>query len=315
MKKIVAMISGSLLALLLVFGMTPMQAKAAEKTYTVTFRCGNVGEFQPDAVNIDGAKATSSYIKVDVKRGETLASIFESDSAMNTFFSNQNVLKTESVEGGTYRALPIEGFSVTDEITHNQDVVMSYCRVVNPARYVISYVNGANGAFVAAPVYGLGDADEVITAEPLTIAGFHTTGTKQEVTLKEGKTALITFVYSQDESVVYSTEVIYTDGDVVYNDLVTYIGQTYTVAGGGAGADAGAGAGDAGDQLVAIEDTETPLANTTLDDNNLVEIEDTETPLANTTLGNSIRAALIAAVVLMATIGSIIIVKKARKKA
>ncbi|MBQ2532039.1 MAG: hypothetical protein II545_00180 [Lachnospiraceae bacterium] len=65
----------------------------------------------------------------------------------------------------------------------------------------------------------MGEADEVLSFEPLTITGYNIPATKQEVTLQEGKTAVVTFAYSMNETVVYNTEVAYTDGDIAYNDL------------------------------------------------------------------------------------------------
>ena len=312
MKKFMAMISSSLLALLLVFGLTPMHVKAADKTYTVTFRAGNVGEFHEDAIDFETAEQSKSFIKIHVNRGESIADYFGGASNVNTIFSNQNLLATESAEGGSYRTLPIDEEALTKGITRNTDIVMDYCRVVNPARYAVFYINGESGAQIASPVYGLGEADEVLSFEPLTITGYNIPATKQEVTLQEGKTAVVTFAYSMNETVVYNTEVAYTDGDIAYNDLVTYIGQPVVVAGGpGAAADADA---DAGENLVEVDEAETPLANNTLEDNGLVELEENETPLSNQVLGNTKLFAIIAGFAVLLAVG-VAATLKIKKKA
>ncbi|MCR5641196.1 MAG: hypothetical protein K6G04_07590 [Lachnospiraceae bacterium] len=314
MKKIVSVLAGSFLALIMMFGMLPMQVQAsAQKCYTVSFRAGNVGTFHKEAVleKFPDAEVSDAYIKLSVPRGEDLTGYFSTDDDMNTFFSDQNILVTESAEGGAYSALPVEGFSVTDAITRNTDVVMSYCRIVNPARYVILYVNGDTGADIAAPIFGLGEADEKITATPLTIAGFHTTGTKTEVSLEAGKTAMVRFLYSQDEVTVYNTEITYTEGDTVYNDIIQRIGQTYTIPGGGNAAAAEEGEAP----LVEVEENTTPLDNTTLEnDNGLVTIEESETPLSNQVLGNTTWFAILAAVVVL-SISGVAVALRIRKKA
>jgi len=308
MNKLVRFLAGSFFAAMLLIGSLPLQVQAANRTYTVAIRSGNAGNFNVAAVQnaLPSATVDEGYIKLEVKRGETLADYFASDDALNNFLSNQNYLKTESVEGGSYSALPVEGFSVTDPITRNTDVVVSYCRIVNPARYVIQYVNGETDADIAAPVFGLGEAGEKITASPLTITGYTApAGGAQVVTLEEGKTALIKFRYSQNEQIVYNTEITYTDGETVYNDIINRIGQTYVVDQGAAGA---------GEELVEVNEAETPLANQTLEDNGLVEIEDTETPLANKTLGNSVVFAMLVAVALVSVAMATYIIRRNNKK-
>ena len=314
MNKIVRFLAGSFLAAVLMIGMLPLQVHAADRTYTVAIRSGNAGTFNTAAVKamLPDADVSEGYIKLKVARGESLSKYFASDDALNTFLSNQTVLATESVEGGSYSALPVEDFSVTDPIKRNTDVVMSYCRIVNPARYIIQYVNGETGANIAAPVFGLGEAGEKITASPLTITGYTApAGGAQVVTLEEGKTALIKFQYSQNEQIVYNTEITYAEGETVYNDIINQIGQTYTV-------DQGAGApvaeGEGGENLVEVNEAETPLANQTLEDNGLVEIEDTETPLANKTLGNSIVFAMMIAVALVSVAMAAYIIRRNNKK-
>jgi hypothetical protein len=301
MKKSLKLISGSLLALMLVLMLFPMRANAASKTYTVAIRSGQSGSFNESAVKaaFPDAEVDAGYIKFTVARGETITDAFASNEELDEFLANQNNLKTATAEGGAYRVLPVENFDVTEGVTRNTDVVLSYCRVVNPARYVIEYVNGDNGADLAAPTFGLEEAGTEIEARPLAIAGFHTSGEATKLVLEEGKTLVVRFLYSQNESTVYNTEITYTEGDTVYNDIINRIGQVFNAgAGAGAGADAGAG-----EDLVAVDEAETPLANNTLDDNGLVELEENETPLSNQTLGNTKLFAIIAGFVVLLAVG------------
>ena len=299
MKKSLKLISGSLLALMLVLMLFPMRANAASKTYTVAIRSGQSGSFNESAVKaaFPDAEVDAGYIKFTVARGETITDAFASNEELDEFLSNQNNLKTATAEGGTYRVLPVEDFDVTKGVTRNTDVVLSYCRVVNPARYVIEYVNGDNGADLAAPTFGLEEAGTEIDAKPLAIAGFHTSGEATKLVLEEGKTLVVRFLYSQNESTVYNTEITYTEGDTVYNDIINRIGQVFN-AGAGAGADAGAG-----EDLVAVDEAETPLANNTLEDNGLVELEENETPLSNQLLGNTKLFAIIAGFAVLLAVG------------
>jgi hypothetical protein len=298
MKKSLKLISGSLLALMLVLMLFPMRANAASKTYTVAIRSGQSGSFNESAVKaaFPDAEVDAGYIKFTVARGETITDAFASNEELDEFLANQNNLKTATAEGGTYRVLPVEDFDVTEGVTRNTDVVLSYCRVVNPARYVIEYVNGDNGADLAAPTFGLEEAGTEIDAKPLAIAGFHTSGEATKLVLEEGKTLVVRFLYSQNESTVYNTEITYTEGDTVYNDIINRIGQVFNA--GGAGADAGAG-----EDLVAVDEAETPLANNTLEDNGLVELEENETPLSNQVLGNTKLFAIIAGFAVLLAVG------------
>ena len=299
MKKSLKLISGSLLVLMLVLMLFPMRANAASKTYTVAIRSGQSGNFNESAVKaaFPDAEVDAGYIKFTVARGETITDAFASNEELDEFLANQNNLKTATAEGGTYRVLPVEDFDVTEGVTRNTDVVLSYCRVVNPARYVIEYVNGDNGADLAAPTFGLEEAGTEIDAKPLAIAGFHTSGEATKLVLEEGKTLVVRFLYSQNESTVYNTEITYTEGDTVYNDIINRIGQVFN-AGAGAGADAGAG-----EDLVAVDEAETPLANNTLEDNGLVELEENETPLSNQVLGNTKLFAIIAGFAVLLAVG------------
>ena len=289
------------IALMLVLMLFPMRANAASKTYTVAIRSGQSGSFNESAVKaaFPDAEVDAGYIKFTVARGETITGAFASNEELDEFLANQNNLKTATAEGGTYRVLPVEDFDVTEGVTRNTDVVLSYCRVVNPARYVIEYVNGDNGADLAAPTFGLEEAGTEIDAKPLAIAGFHTSGEATKLVLEEGKTLVVRFLYSQNESTVYNTEITYTEGDTVYNDIINRIGQVFNAgAGAGAGADAGAG-----EDLVAVDEAETPLANNTLEDNGLVELEENETPLSNQVLGNTKLFAIIAGFAVLLAVG------------
>ena len=69
MKKCVKFLTGVLTAFTLiasVFPTTPVNAETAKKTYTVTFRAGNVGSFNLEAGNIRGEniEATENYTRI-----------------------------------------------------------------------------------------------------------------------------------------------------------------------------------------------------------------------------------------------------------
>ena len=342
MKKVMHLFAGTLLAVILVLTMIPVTAKAEGKMYTVAFRSGNAGKFDPSVVSamIPGAKVSKNYIKLDIERGKTLKDaypdVFGSDDALNDFMGNQAVLKTEKAKGGYYKVikfakasdsenLDTDTISVNDVIDSNKDVVLTYSRIVDPAKYVIEYVNGDNGADLAAPVYGIGEEGDKITRSPLTIKGYHITAGASTITLKSGSTAEIKFKYSIDEHTVYETEVVYTQGDTVYNNVVNRIAQAAGTATRTAGA-ATQTPNAAGYNTVVVPDDNTPLANNGNDasiaksDNksskDTEKIKDEKTPLANKgIMGNTALFATIVIVIvlLLAGTSTVVVLRKKGK--
>ncbi len=344
MKKLMHLFAGTLLAFILVLIMIPATVKAQGKTYTVAFRSGNAGKFDTSVVSamIPGAKVSRNYIKLEIERGMTLKDtypgIFGTDDALNDFLSNQAVLKTEKAKGGYYKVLRLvkaaenevlktDTISVDEKIENNKDVILTYSRIVDPAKYVIEYVRGDTGADVAAPVYGIGEDGEKITRSPLTIKGYHIVADASTVTLKSGSTAEIRFKYSIDERTVYETEVIYTQGDTVYNNVVNRVVQTAGAATRTAGAATQTtNANAAGNNEVVVPDAETPLANngndaSVIEDKNksstdTEKIKDEKTPLADKGIMSNtalfVMSVIIAILVLLATSVAFVMTRKGR---
>jgi hypothetical protein len=345
MKRLMHYFAGSLLAVVLVLTMIPATVKAEGKTYTVAFRSGNAGKFDTSVVSsmIPGAKVSKNYIKLEIERGKTLKdtypAIFGSDASLNSFFGNQAVLKTENAKGGYYKvndltdaetaeAKHIDTLQVDDQIDRNEDVVLTYSRIVKPAKYVVEYVNGESGADLAAPVYGIGENGDKITRTPIDIQGYHIKSDSVSATLKSGSTAEIIFKYSMDEHTVYETEVVYTQGDTVVNNVVNRItrvaGTATTNANAGNNANAANNGNTAGNTVV-VPDDNTPLSN---DNNTEVskdksktskdteKIKDEKTPLANKgIMGNTALFAtiVIIAILLVAGMSTVVVMRKKGK--
>lgn len=309
MKKTVKMLASMLLAVTLVVNMMPATVVRAEneakKTYTVTFRAGNVGSFNMSASNISGdnIEATSNYIKFTVEKGESLSSTFgflSDDASLDAYFLN--VTSAGETEGVTYIDSDYRLKAASDwcqgaaqaSVNRNTEYVLDYVKLVDPVKYVIRFVDSASGEQIAPPTIAYGNAGETIVCNPLTISGYSTADGAVSLVLNEAdeNANIVTFryTYSGETGTIVNTVTEYEAGgtvtETVINEVPTQVNvgpAVVTPNAGGAnagGANAGAAnAGGAADGGVAdIEDENVPLADGI--DNN-VTIGDEETPLAD----------------------------------
>lgn len=300
MKKGMKFFAGVLAAFILFVSMMPSMTLRAEttekKTYTVTFRAGNVGSFNLNANNTSGdnIEATENYIKFTVEKGESLSSTFDffsDDASLNAYFLNVTS-KSDEADETNYIDLGYRLKSVSDwcsgaaeaTVNRNTEYVLDYAKLVNPVKYIIRFVDESSGEQIAPPTIAYGNADEEITCSPLLVNGYSTSDSAVTIILNavdESKN-VVTFHYTYTgvTGTVVETVTEYTPGDTILETVVNEIPGVMpagaAVAGADAGANAGAGGADAGN--VTIEDEETPLADGA--DGN-VTIEDEETPLAD----------------------------------
>ena len=96
----------------------------AEKTYTVTFRAGNVGSFNEAIVeDTKDLIVTENYVKFTVKKGESLP--FDSDESLSEFIQT---LTAGFIENN-YRLRPMSDWAngaATEEIYRNKEYVLDY---------------------------------------------------------------------------------------------------------------------------------------------------------------------------------------------
>ena len=282
------------MALALVLMIPSINVYAAE-TYTVTFRPGNVGTFQEEAVtqmkNLYGESnvtvTTHGAIKVTVSAEAGIPSAPSYIQANDGYF----------VKSGW---APHEG-----TVDRDMDFVVDYARLVDGVEFTIEYVDSASGESIA-PAY-IAQANiggERTESAPLQIVisggAVYNLSSAASVTLvldADATKNVFTFEYTMAPRGTEIEEVIIgEDGEIVTTTdyVTTTINNGTTVVPGGA-ADGGvvvAGAGDAeggeaagGNEAVEIIDEETPLTsgmgNSAEEEAGMVEIGEEEVPLAN----------------------------------
>ncbi len=311
MRKMMKLFAGVLAAFTLLVSMMPATEVKAEntekKTYTVTFRAGNVGSFNLNANNISGEniEATENYIKFTVEKGESLSSTFDfisNDASLDAYFLNVTSANDETdaayIDSG-YRLKAASDWcagAAEAAVNRNTEYVLDYAKLVNPVKYTIRFVDAESGEQIAPPTIAYGNAGEEIVCNPLTVASY---GTKDEavsiVLNAEDETAnIVTFqyTYTGETGTVVETVTEYVPGDTIVQTVVNEVQEEALVTPAVVTPnDGGADAGDVtiddenvplandGDENEVIEDEETPLADGTGEENT-VDISDEETPLA-----------------------------------
>lgn len=275
MRKCKKMAAGLFAALIMMStAVSGTELRADAKTYTVTFRAGNVGAFDLDKVSdTDKIEVEENYIKFTVERGTSVSQFF-GENGMNSYFLN-----ITNVDTG-YRlknVTELEENIATKEITRNTEYVLDYGKLVAPVAYSIEFVDAESKEQIAAPTIAYGNEGDEILCEPLLIADYSTKDKAQTITLEEGKENTVTFSYTYTGETETVTDIITTvvPGDVITNEVINEIPAEVPVA------ENVTPGNDAGN--VTIEDANVPLAD---GDNNNVEIEDEDVPLADGNNGN-----------------------------
>lgn len=310
MKKCVKFLTGVLTAFTLiasVFPTTPVNAETAKKTYTVTFRAGNVGSFNLNAGNISGEniESTENYIKFTVEKGESLSSAFDfisDDASLDAYFLNVTSASDEAeyIDAG-YRLKDVSEWAegaAEKEVKRNTEYVLDYAKLVNPVKYTIRFVDASSEEQIAPSTIAYGNADEEILCTPLTISNYSTEDQAVTMTLSEEdeSTNVVTFKYTYTGEVETITNTV---TNVIPGETVTetVVNEVTVVEPGGAAvvtpeADEQANIPDEqvplADEQANIPDEQVPLADDQNDDaeepvdeNPNVTIEEEETPLAD----------------------------------
>lgn len=303
--KIKSLCSGLALAIAL---MVPsLNVYAAEESYTVTFRPGNVGYFATSA-NPEGDKQAMA---TEVAAQEYGAYSYE--------VTKNGAIKVTVAPGSTVPNAPTyvqtqTGYFVKDasswgpaggNVDRNQDYVVDYGKLVDGVEYTVKYVDSVSGESIA-PVYiaqaNIGDTRSVTAPSQIVISGstvYNLTSAPSLSVLLDADASknVLTFSYTMQAPGTEIEEIfISEDGEIITTTEYvngTTVGGTTVVAGAGAGAGAVAGGAAAADgaaapqeeqQFVEIEDEQTPLAagNASQEDqsDDLVNIDDEEVPLA-----------------------------------
>lgn len=290
MRKTTKIFAGILAVVVFFAGMLPTATvkadETAKRTYTVTFRAGNVGRFQTESygINDENIEVTANYIKFTVEKGQSLGSSFDfisDDAGLDAFFLNI----TDDIDDG-YRLKRASDWcsgAAETAVNRNTEYVLDYAKLVNPVKYMICFVDAASGEQIAPPTIAYGNAGEELVCSPLAIASYVTEDEAVNLVLNaENETAnsvIFRYTYNGETAAVLETVTEYTSGGTVVNTIVEDVVEEQPAG----AAVITPNANDANDvndvndaQEVTIEDAEVPLGN----EDNLVDIEDEEVPLA-----------------------------------
>lgn len=291
MKKATKICAGVLAAFVFMVGMLPaaqVKAENAVRTYTVTFRAGNVGRFQAEAgiANNENIEVTANYIKFTVEKGQSLGSTYDfvsDDASLDAFFLNI----TDDIDEG-YRLKSASNWcsgAAAAVVNRNTEYVLDYAKLVNPVKYVISFVDAASGEQIAPPTIAYGNAGEELVCNPLAIASYDTEDEAVSIVLNaendEANNVTFRYTYNGETGSTVETVTEYRPGGTVVNTIIDEV-EEETPAGAAVITPAADDAQE--DNLVDIEDEEVPLANeeeqAVISEDNLVDIEDEDVPLA-----------------------------------
>lgn len=358
MKKWIKLLAGSLAALAMTVCAFPATTVKAEesgqtvKTYTVTFRAGNVGSFHTElAEGMPNVEVTENYIKFTVPKGSTLNDTYfketEGDAALSAFISSltSSTEDKDYIDSG-YRLKAISDWAPgagDNEVKRNTEYVLDYAKLVAPVKYTIYFVDSASGEQIATPTIAYGDDGETIECTPLAVASYRTSEPTTTITLNAADDTknVVTFryTYTGASGTITNTVTNYVPGETVTNIVENEVpaaapagAAVVTPNPGNAGADANiddnqvpladgedanADNGDENEADVNIEDEQVPLSDGEGEDAS-VTIEDEATPLAaNENAGFRAYwapiAGTVAAIALVAAVAVILLRKKTQK--
>lgn len=321
MKKIVSAAT----ALTLVLVMSPAMSAQAASEYTVTFRPGNVGQFGI-ASETDSAEKTVKEMAqevADIYYAQYETTVTENGAIKVKVPAGADVPAAPGYiipnEGYCVRSWgPEQG----TKVTKNVDYVVDYGRLIDGVEYTVKYVDEESGESIAPFLTAYANiGDNVTVSAPTSIvtsdAGEYVlvSDTSQKITVGEDADAnvvIFSYVYSYDPGTVEQDVIVTIPGDTVVTTetVTTYIDNGTTVEPGAVvvedenqdadndnEADAEVDAeqevededeqGGENQDMVEIEDEETPLANIPETDASeevsdmVVEIEDEEAPLSS----------------------------------
>ncbi|MBQ2283865.1 MAG: hypothetical protein II250_06785 [Agathobacter sp.] len=290
MKKYVKFFTGMLMAFTLVAGILPstqVKAETTKKTYTVTFRAGNVGNFNLNTSNISGEniEATENYIKFTVEKGESLSSTFDfisDDASLDAYFLNvtSSDNDVDYIDSG-YRLKTVSEWAenaANATVKRNTEYVLDYAKLVNPVKYTICFVDVESGEQIAPSTIAYGNAEEEILCTPLNVSNYSTTDKAVTLVLSEEDSEnVVTFQYTYTGEVETITKTI-TNVEPGETITETVINEVEVVEPGGATVVTPEPADDnqADNQ---VNDQDNNQVND--QDNNQVDIQDEQVPLAD----------------------------------
>lgn len=206
-----------------VFGST-VSVKADAKTYTVTYRAGNVGSFDSTTVS-EYSVGNGGITGVDVTaRGSiklTVAAGSKVPNAPTHINVNDGYFAVNSSEWG-----PTEG----ETVDRNVDYVVDYGKLTEGVEYTVKYVDESSGESIA-PSYitkdNVGNTRKVKAPSIIKVSNgvIYTLTSDSTITKKidsksENNVFVFKYKYDPDQLITYTDETVYVGGEVetVYVD-------------------------------------------------------------------------------------------------
>lgn len=308
MKKI----ASGVMALAMTVALMPAMNAQAASEYTVTFRPGNVGQF--GIASEDNTSKTAQEMAqevADILYGQYETTVTEMGAIKVKVAAGSDMpIAPGYVIADAGYCVRTWGPAAGEKVTKNVDYVVDYGRLIDGVEYTVKYVDEESGESLApflTAYANVGDTIEV--SAPATIvtsdAGQYvlTSEATQELTISadaEENVIVFTYAYDYDPGTVTEDVVVTVPGDTVVNTetVITYVDGEPVVQPGAvviddedtpldntpdddANADNQDENPDEDQEIVDIEDEDTPLADGPEAEDAFVDIEDEETPLVN----------------------------------
>ncbi len=296
-----------------------MNVRAEGKTYTVTFRPGNVGYFalakdaegsRQEMANVVAAQVYGSNYEV-TKNGAIKVTVPAGAAVPDA----PAYIQTE--DGYFVKDAALWGPAENQSVDKNIDFVVDYGKLVNGVEYTVKYVDSSSGESIA-PVYiaqaNVGETRNVTAPRQIVISAGTVYNLSSAASLElvldaDSDKNIFTFSYTMAPGGTVVEEVIdYVDGGTVTTTetVTTYVDNGTTVTTAPAGQAGGQNqAGDGGEEAengagnVTILDEETPLAPSGANEqedkaeSNVITIGEDEVPLADFNEENTSHVAVV----------------------
>lgn len=270
-----------------VLAAAPIQVKAAEQMYTITYRPGRIGTFREELIQRydtyakeNGGSITvgrrTGNIKMQLPAGTAYPAAPRQDEIeIKEEYQGRYVINTDW--------MPQTGRTVSESDCY----VVDYEALVNGVSYRIEFVDAQSGEQVDSPIIAQGNVGQYVTYAPAQVIDTYVLEDAQSkgMTLEEDGENILTFSYVNTD-----VNVVSIPGEVVTNEVTVPGDNTTIVEGVPATTPATTPAAapdetadETQDDTTLIEEEEVPLAEAPTEegDEDTVTVDEDEVPLGN----------------------------------
>lgn len=238
-------IAGLLAGAVLFISASGIKAAAAEKSYTVTYRAGNVGYFAMDGTKeTDKKEMAREVAKLLYSDNQDITGIQVTDhgAIKLSVKKGAGVPKAPGTEyvqtktGYFVKAVSEWGAAAGETVDRNLEYVVDYGKLVDGVEYTVSYIDDTSKSSIApiAIAYGkVGDRVENTAPSVITISGgtkylLQGSATKNMTLTADSTENVLVFPYSKEPTGTKVNEIVqYEEGDiVVVTQRVTVSGES-----------------------------------------------------------------------------------------